>query len=299
MSDKSGSFRIFNIIAYVVTLILTLLCLLPFVIIVSGSLTDNATILTKGYWLIPQKFSLAAYASIFRYPQSVLDAYRVTTVNTLVGTAIGLFLISMTGFVLAQKTFKYRNIASFLIYFTSIFGGGLIPWYIVYVKILNLKDNLWALCIPGLMSPFLIILMRTFIMCNMPDPLVESAKIDGAGYFSIFLRIALPVCKPALATIGLFLAIGYWNDWYLSSIFITSPQKYELQYYLYNMINGATSLAQLTGQTGVSVSAGTNSLPTESVKLAMAVLATGPVVLFYPFVQKYFVKGITVGAVKG
>ena len=297
MSDKSKSFTLFNVLAYILTSILTLLCLLPFLTIISGSFTDNETILTKGYRLIPLKFSSAAYSTIFTYPRDILSAYRVTAVNTVVGTAVGLFLISMTGYVLSQKIFKYRNVVSFLIYFTSIFGGGLIPWYIVYVKILNLKDSYAALCIPGLMSPFLIILMRTFIANNLPDALVESARIDGAGHFNIFLKIALPVCKPALATIGLFLAIGYWNDWYLSSIFISTPQKYELQYYLYNMINGSESLTQLAAN--ASISANTSSMPTETVKLAMAVLATGPVILFYPFVQKYFVQGITVGAVKG
>ncbi len=297
MSDNSKSFTLFNILAYILTAVLTLLCLLPFLTIISGSFTDNSVVLTKGYRLIPLKFSTAAYRTIFTYPRGIFDAYMVTGVNTIIGTTIGLFLISMTGYVLSQKVFKYRNVVSFLIYFTSIFGGGLIPWYIVYVKILNLKDSYAALCIPGLMSPFLIILMRTFISNNLPNALVESARIDGAGHFNIFLKIALPVCKPALATIGLFLAIGYWNDWYLSSIFISTPQKYELQYYLYNMINGAESLAQLA--TNSSISANTNSMPTETVKLAMAVLATGPVILFYPFVQKYFVQGITVGAVKG
>lgn len=294
---KNHAYSLFNTLAYLTTGIVALLCLLPFLAVLSGSFTDNETIVTQGYHLWPGKFSLAAYTAIFSYPEDILNAYRVTLVNTVAGTLIGLFLIAMTGYVLAQKSFKYRNAIAFMIYFTSIFGGGLIPWYIVYTRLLHLKDSLLILCIPGLMSPFLIILMRTFMISNVPDALQESARVDGAGPFAIFIKIALPICKPALATIGLFLAIGYWNDWYLSSLFITSPDKYELQYFLYNMISGAKSLSELSAASGVSVSAA--SLPTESVKLAMAVLATGPVILFYPFAQKYFVQGITVGAVKG
>lgn len=273
-----------------------MICFLPFLLILSGSFSDNAVILTKGYNLIPQKFSTQAYSTLFKCPKDILNAYRVTTLNTLIGTLLGLFCISMAGYVLSRKDFKYRNVVSFLIYFTSIFGGGLVPWYMMYVSILNWHDSYLALCFPLLMNPFLIILMRTFISSSLPDALVESAKIDGAGQFGIYLKIVLPVITPALATVGLFLALGYWNDWYLSSLFITTPAKYELQYYLYNMVTGVQTLSTvLAGKTDINL----NNLPTETVKLAMAVLATGPVFLFYPFVQKYFVEGITVGSVKG
>jgi putative aldouronate transport system permease protein len=286
---------LFNIFAYTFISITTLLCVLPFLIIISGSLTDNASIATSGYHLIPKVFSVEAYRTIFYFPQGILKAYMVTSLNTILGTTLGLFFISMTGYVLSRKDFKYRNRISFLIYFTTIFGGGLVPWYIMVNNVLKLHDSYIALCYPGLMTPFLIILMRTFIIHSFPDEMYEAAKIDGAGYFRIYRSIVLPVITPGMATVGLFLALNYWNDWFLTSMFISTPSKYELQFYLYNMLNNFQALTQMLSGTGVVI---TNP-PTESVKLAMAVIATGPIILVFPFIQKYFVEGITIGAVKG
>lgn len=270
-------------------------CVLPFIIIVSGSFTDNATILKEGYSILPRDFTLSAYQTIFKAPKDILQAYKMTIYYTVVGTALGLFMITLTGYVISRKEFKYRNQVSFLIYFTSIFGGGMIPWYLMYANVLNMKGTTFAIWFPALMSPFLIILMRTFIVGSVPDAITESAKIDGAGQFTIFARIVMPVLRPGLATVGLFLALGYWNDWYRSSMFSTNSETWELQFYLYDLLNATTALKQMAQGTSIS----TSQLPTESVKLAMAVVATGPVLLFYPFVQKYFVSGITVGAVKG
>ncbi len=286
----------FNILAYLFVSIMTILCVLPFLIIISGSLTDNTSIATSGYHLIPRVFSLEAYRTIFQFPEGILQAYAVTGINTLVGTTLGLFFISMAGYVLSRKDFKYRNTISFLIYFTTIFGGGLIPWYIMVNNVLKLHDSYIALCYPGLMTPFLIILMRTFIIHSFPDEMYEAAKIDGAGDFRIYRSIVLPIITPGLATVGLFLALNYWNDWYLSSMFISTPSKYELQFYLYNMLNSYQALNQMLSGSGASV---VINPPSESVKLAMAVIATGPVLLLFPFVQRFFVAGITVGAVKG
>jgi putative aldouronate transport system permease protein len=200
----------------------------------------------------------------------------------------------MGGYVLQRKDFKYRNAISFYIYFTTLFGGGLIPWYILMTKYLGLKDTYRVLIIPGLMSPFLIILMKNF-MKSIPEEIVESAKVDGAGDFKIYASLVMPLAKPALATIGLFLALAYWNDWFISSIFITSAKKFSLQYVLYQILQTSEFF-----RSGASANVDTNyNLPTESIKLATAVIATGPVILFYPFVQKYFVQGLTVGAVKG
>ncbi len=171
----------------------------------------------------------------------------------------------------------------------------MIPWYLMYANVLNLKGSTLPIWFPALMSPFLVILMRTFIVGAVPDAITESAKIDGAGHFTIFFRIVLPVLKPGLATVGLFLALGYWNDWYRSSMFSTNSSTWQLQFYLYDLLNATTAMKQMAS----NVSMKTADLPTESVKLAMAVVATGPVLLFYPFVQRFFVSGITVGAVKG
>ena len=292
---KSVGTKTFEGISYLLLTLGSIICVLPFIIIVSGSFTDNTTILTKGYSLLPRDFTFAAYQTIFKSPKDIIQAYKMNVYYTVVGTGLGLMMITLTGYVISRKEFKYRNTISFLIYFTSIFGGGMIPWYLMYANVLNLKGHTLAIWFPALMSPFLVILMRTFIVGAVPDAITESAKIDGAGHFTIFFRIVLPVLKQGLATVGLFLALGYWNDWYRSSMFSTNSSTWQLQFYLYDLLNATTAMKQMAS----NVSMKTADLPTESVKLAMAVVATGPVLLFYPFVQRFFVSGITVGAVKG
>ena len=292
---KSAGTRVFNGISYVLLAFGAIVCVLPFIIIVSGSFTDNVTILKQGYSLFPRDFTLEAYRTIFRSPKDIIQAYKMNVYYTVVGTSIGLTMSALTGYVISRQEFKYRNTVSFLIYFTSIFGGGMIPWYLMYANVLNLKGHTLAIWFPALMSPFLVILMRTFIVGAVPNAITESAKIDGAGHFMIFFRIVLPVLKAGLATVGLFLALGYWNDWYRSSMFSTNSSTWQLQFYLYDLLNATTAMKQMAS----NVSMKTADLPTESVKLAMAVVATGPVLLFYPFVQRFFVSGITVGAVKG
>ena len=284
-----------NAISFILLTLGSVICVLPFIIIVSGSFTDNTTILREGYSLLPRNITMSAYQTIFKAPQDIFQAYKMTFIYTIMGTGIGLMVITMTSYVISRNEFKYRNQVSFLIYFTSIFGGGMLPWYLMYANVLNMKGKMFPIWFPALMSPFLVILMRTFIKGSVPDAITESAKIDGAGHMTIFSRIVLPVLGPGLATVGLFLALGYWNDWYRASMFSVNSKTWTLQFYLYDLLNASTAIKQMSQNSSIS----TKDLPTESVKMAMAVVATGPVLLFYPFVQKYFVSGITVGAVKG
>lgn len=285
----------FDVIKYILLTITSLLCVLPFVLIVSGSITSNETILREGYSILPRDISFDAYSMIFKAPKDILQAYKITIYYTSVGTLTGLAVIVLTAYVISRKEFKYRNVVSFLIYFTSIFGGGLVAWYLMYTNILGLKGTTFAIWFPAIMSPFLVILMRTFITGSVPDAIVESAKIDGAGHGTVLTRIVLPVLGPGLATVGLFLALGYWNDWYRSSMFSTDSSTWELQFYLYNMLNASQALKAMSQASSVPM----DSMPGQTMKLAMAVVATGPVLIFYPFVQRYFVTGITIGAVKG
>ena len=285
----------FDVIKYILLTITSLLCVLPFVLIVSGSITSNETILREGYSILPRDISFDAYSMIFKAPKDILQAYKITIYYTAVGTLTGLAVIVLTAYVISRKEFKYRNVVSFLIYFTSIFGGGLVAWYLMYTNILGLKGTTFAIWFPAIMTPFLVILMRTFITGSVPDAIVESAKIDGAGHGTILTRIVLPVLGPGLATVGLFLALGYWNDWYRSSMFSTDSSTWELQFYLYNMLNASQALKAMSQASSVPM----DSMPGQTMKLAMAVVATGPVLIFYPFVQRYFVTGITIGAVKG
>ena len=292
---KGAATRVFEIITYTLLMLGSIICVVPFIMILSGSFSDNRTILVEGYSLLPRNFTISAYQTVFKAPKDILQAYKMTIYYTGLGTLLGLLMITLTAYVISRKEFKYRNTVSFLIYFTSIFGGGMIPWYLMYANVLGMKGSTFAIWFPALMSPFLVILMRTYVTGSVPDAITESAKIDGAGHLTIFTRIVLPVLGPGLATVGLFLALGYWNDWYRSSMFSTDSSTWELQFYLYDMLNASTALKQMAQNSSIS----TKDLPTESVKLAMSVVATGPVLLFYPFVQKYFVSGITVGAVKG
>jgi putative aldouronate transport system permease protein len=223
-----------------------------------------------------------------------MNAYSVTIFITIVGTAGGLLIMSMAGYVLSRNDFKYRNVISFFIYFTTLFSGGLVPSYILMVNYLGLKDNVLAMILPGMVSAWSIFLMRNF-MKSIPDSLYESAAIDGAGDFKIYLKIFMPLATPSLATIGLFLALGYWNEWYNAMLYIQSQVKFPLQFFLQKIVTQAN--VQLLIQQGAVVN--TSDLPSESIKMATAVMAIGPIILLYPFVQKYFVSGLTIGAVKG
>ncbi|MEK0317820.1 carbohydrate ABC transporter permease [Cohnella sp. 56] len=286
----------FQILAHVIVIAGCILCILPFVLILSASFSSNASIIQGGYSLWPKDFSLEGYKVIFQVPDEVLRAYGVTTLVTVVGTTLGLLLMTMAGYVLQRKDFKYRNVFSFFIYFTTLFGGGLVPYYMLINNYLKFTDSYYALIWPSLMTPFLIILMRSFISSAVPDEVIESSKIDGAGDFLIYWRIVMPLAIPGLATIGLFLALHYWNDWFSSALFINSTAKYQLQFYLYNIINTSSFLSSIGAGAGIILSDG---VPTETMKMSMAVVVTGPILFLYPFVQRYFVKGLTIGAVKG
>ncbi len=285
---------IFNLISYTTVIIFTLLCVIPFLLVISGSFTDEGSIHVDGYRFIPGKFSLNAYRVAFAMPANILRAYGVTGTVTVVGTLVGLFIICMTAYALQRPQFKYRNAFALYFYFTTLFSGGLVPWYILMVRYLHLKNNYLALLFPAMLTVFDIIIMRSF-MKSIPEALAESAKIDGAGEFRIFAQIFLPLSKPALATVGLFIALRYWNDWYASMLFITQKEKFSLQFYLYSMLTQMEFAANDAKSAGIVM----DQYPAESFKLAMTIVATGPILLLYPFVQKYFIQGMTVGAVKG
>jgi len=287
-----GSRIVFNIAAYIIVTFAVVASIVPFLMIISGSFSSNASIIKYGYSIFPRDFSLDAYRMLFLYPKEMIRAYGVSITVTVVGTLIGLIIMSMAGYVLQRKDLKYRGQLSFFIYFTTLFNCGMVPWYML-ISSLGMKDTLWALIVPMMVNAFNILLIRNF-MRGIPDSLSESAKIDGAGDFTVFVRIIVPLSKPILATVGLFLALAYWNDWYHASLFIKDVTKWPLQFKLYQVLSAQLAMSQAGAE---NFSGGT--LPTEAVKLANAVVATGPIILLYPFLQKYFVQGITIGAVKG
>lgn len=292
-TDASG--RVLKWTAYLSVTLFTILCALPFVLIISASFSSEGIIAKEGFGLLPKGFTLEAYNFVFRYPKMIIGSYAVTIALTTIGTFCGLFIIAMTGYALQRKDFPFRNSLSFFIYFTTLFTAGMAPSYIWVSRYLGLKGSYLAVLLQLLMTPWLIILMKNFAK-SIPFEIIESGKIDGAGDFRIFYQIILPMLKPALATVGLFLALGYWNEWYLSSLYLGSSVTFKpLQYYLYNIINTANALKNSVAGANVTIS----QLPSNTLKMATAVVATGPIIFLYPFVQKYFISGITVGSVKG
>jgi putative aldouronate transport system permease protein len=285
---------IFSAIGYTVVVVTAMLCLIPFIFILSGSFSEEAAIFEYGYRLFPKVFSLDAYKFVFEAPQKIIKAYSVTIFVTAAGTFLGLYLTAMAGYVLNRKELKTRGFFSLYFYFTTLFSGGLVPWYILMTQYFHMENNILSLILPLLFSVFYIIIMRSF-MSSIPDSIVESAKIDGAGDFYIFNKIILPLSKPVLATVGLFLALRYWNDWYQAMLFITKEQLYPMQYFLYKILSDMQFMVEAAQIPGVVVV----DMPQESFKLAMTVVATGPIIFLYPFLQRFFIKGMTVGAVKG
>ncbi|MDF2984622.1 MAG: binding-protein-dependent transport system inner rane component [Eubacterium sp.] len=290
---KTADYIALNIISYVVVGFFALFTVFPFILLVVNSFTSEHYILNYGFSIIPRELSLDAYSLIFIYPERIIRAYGVTIFITAVGTIISLFLSSMAAYVMFRKEIKYRNALAFFIFFTTLFNGGLAPYYIIVSNTLHLQDNLLVLLLVPMFSAMNILILRNFIKGSIPDSLVESAKIDGAGDFRIFIQMILPLSKAALASIGLFTALGYWNDWWTPMMFMQNDKLFPLQYVLYQILSSANMSSV------VSSYVSRLDMPKETLKLAMTVISAGPIVFLYPFVQKYFVKGVTIGAVKG
>lgn len=273
-------------------------CLLPFLLLFMSSITDQKEILQSGYSFFPKMMSMSAYNYLFRDSTLIFRAYSVSIFVTVFGTIVSLTLISLLAYPLSRRDYPLRTVSSFFVFFTMLFNGGLVPTYLVYTQLLDLKNTIWALIIPYLLlNGFYVLLARTFFSSSIPVQVIESAYIDGAGEFKIFYRIVLPLSLPVLATIGLFQTINYWNDWFNSLIFITDSKLFSLQYMLNKILLDIQFLntANLGGEQGRMIS----DMPTETVRMAMAVIGILPIIISYPFFQKYFVKGLTIGAVKG
>ena len=295
-SPAGADRRLFDALSYVILFVLSFLCALPFLLVISGSFSQQTDILMHGYRLFPEKVSLDAYKMLFKIPEELLRAYGVTIFVTVTGTFFGLWFTSMAAYVIASKDFRYRYQVSFFFYFTSIFGGGLVPWYVFNTKYLHFHNNLIALILPILVNVTYLLILKSYMM-NIPDSLYESARLDGAGDFTIYWRIVMPLTKSGLATVGLFIALAYWNDWYNAMLYRDEGSRnlYPLQYFLNNILTKAQAMNAAAARSGIPAS----DVPSEPMKLAMTVVATGPIVLLYPFLQKFFVKGVTIGAVKG
>jgi putative aldouronate transport system permease protein len=290
-----ASTAVVRVWSYLTITLFCVVCVVPFIALISASISSEQSILLEGYHLIPRVLSTFGYELLFRSPDIMIGSYIVTILMTVIGTSVGLFVVAMTGYALQRPDFHYRNRISFYIYFTTLFYGGLVPFYLLMVKYLHLKDNYLAVLLPSLMSPWVIILMKSFTR-SVPHSITESAKIDGADDFRIFLSLILPMVKPALATVGFFTALASWNEWYNALLFLSPNMKYRpLQLLLYNIVTSY----EFIRTSAVASNVPAQDIPLESMKMAAAVVANGPIILLFPFVQRYFIRGIVVGAVKG
>lgn len=297
INRKSPGDRVLVFFAYLLTGVFALLCLMPLWMALCASLTNENTLVREGYSLLIRDFDLTAYRLVFTGTDSVLHAYLITIVTTAAGTLLTLFMTGMLAYPLSVKSVKYRGAISMFMYFTMLFNGGLVANYILISRVLGLRDSIWVLIIPGCLSAYNTFLMRNYFQ-TIPEALAESAKIDGATDLQIFFRIILPCAKPILATIGLFAAMNYWNEWYKVLLYIDDSNLFTLQFLIMKLQRQVDFLTSSMGAKAMA-SMGNVTLPTVGVRMATAMVTIGPIVLLYPFLQKYFIKGITIGSVKG
>ncbi len=295
MKDKLCD-RLVLTVAYILTGVFAVLCLVPLWMALCASFTNETTLIKEGYALWIRDFDLTSYTIIFTKTTAMYRAYLVTICMTAAGTLLTVFFTALTAYPLSVKGLRYRGKINFYIYLTMLLNGGLVPNYILITRVLDLKNNFLVLIIPGMLNAYNIFLMTNYFK-TLPDSLAESAKIDGATDLKIFLRIILPLSKPIIATIALFSAMGYWNEWYKVLLYIEKPELYTLQYLIMKLQRELDFLNSELGAKAMEAM-GNITLPSLGIRMATAMLSIGPIVMVYPFLQKYFIKGIMIGSVK-
>jgi len=276
------------------------LCIIPLLLIISVSFSNEQSVITHGYRFLPETFSLEAYKFLLNDIGQIAYSYGISISVTVIGTILSMFIIALFAYPISRDHFPHAKFFTFFVFFTMLFSGGLVPWYLVYVNLLDLKDTLWALIMPLIMSAFWVLIVRTFFKETVPGAVLESAKIDGAGELRIFFQIVLPLSLPVMATVALFQTLTYWNDWFLSLVFITNDHNISVQYFLYKMLANISYLStNPTAAAEIARSGGMINFPSETVRMALVIVGVGPIVFAYPFFQKYFIRGLTVGSVKG
>ncbi|MDC7286602.1 carbohydrate ABC transporter permease [Blautia schinkii] len=290
--------KIQQTIMHLFMIILVLCCVLPFLLMVMASFTGEQTLLRNGYSFFPEEFSLETYQYIFRSAKTIFRGYFMTILVTVAGTLCNISMTVLFAYPLSRKDLPYRNILSFILFFTMLFNGGLVPTYMMYANTFHIKNTIWALLIPNLMmNAFYVIMMRSFFTASIPDSLIEAAKLDGAGEMRILTKVILPLSKPMLVTLVLMVGLNYWNDWMNGMYYVTDNNLNTIQMILNNMIQNVEFLSRSASLLGAD--AANIKLPTVGIRMGIAVIAVLPVMAIYPFLQKYFVKGIVVGGVKG
>ena len=287
------------IIINILFIFFVLVCIIPFALVVSVSLTDNKALIEHGYRFIPETFSVDAYKFLFSNSRIVINAYKVTIFTTIIGTLANVILMAMFAYPLSRYDFPFKKTFSTFVLITMLFNAGLTPTYMVNVNILHLRNTIWALILPALGGGFNIFVMRTYFRLNIPKEIIESTKIDGASEIRIFVQMVIPLALPVMAAIGLFNSITFWNNWALSLYYISDTKLFSLQYVMQQALLNMQFMQQTMQADSNTGQEMLKNLPEESVRMAMVIVGIGPILLAYPFFQKYFVKGLTVGAVKG
>jgi len=286
-----------NIIMNIILAIFAIMCVFPFIYVIIISFSNEKSLESKGFQLIPDKWSTDAYTYLYHMGSQLLNSYGITIVVTVLGTIISVLMISFYAYAISRNQFKYRKFFTFLAFFTMLFSGGLVPFYIVTTQFLHLRNTIWALILPLAVNAFYILIMRTFFQRSVPESILESARIDGASEWRIFFQIVFPLSLPGIATIALFSTLGYWNDWFNALLFIDNPKLVPLQSLLMKIENNLEFIRQNT-EISASQQSLLQSLPQDAAKMAMVVIATLPIAVAYPFFQKYFIRGLTIGGVK-
>lgn len=287
-----------NFIFNIIFVLLAAICIIPVIFVFMISISSETSIKMNGYQFIPDSFSLDAYFFLFKEGGTIIDALGISILVAVIGTLLGLALTSTMGYVLSRSNFKLNGFLTMVVFIPMIFNGGMIASYVVNTQFLHLKDTIWALILPLCVSSFNVVICRTFFKTNIPDSVIESAQIDGASQLTIFTKIALPLSKPMLSTIALFLTFGYWNDWFQSSLYITDTGLFSLQALLDHIQRNIEMMAN-NPALGLTMTQYINAMPKEGARMAMAIIIIIPIACTYPFFQKYFISGLTVGAVKG
>ncbi|MFC3802208.1 carbohydrate ABC transporter permease [Cohnella sp. GCM10012308] len=289
-----------NAVINTVFWIYSALCVIPLLIVVAVSLSDERTVTVEGYNIWPKKFSLGAYDFLLNDWKPIVHSYGVSIFVTVVGTLVALSIMTLYAYPISRRDFKHRGIFSFIVFFTILFNSGLVPFYLTYKQGLHLQNTLLVLMLPMFVQGFFVILIRTFFSGSIPPALIESAKIDGAGELRTFARIVLPLSLPVLASVGLLCTLNYWNDWFLSLLFINQDGPMSIQFRMYKTLLDIAYLSSNSQAYSAIMQANPNfRMPSETARMAMAVVGIGPIIFIYPFFQRYFVQGLTVGAVKG
>ena len=284
-----------QIILHAIFILLVIAYIVPFLMVVSVSLSSESSVLKEGYHLIPREFSLAAYKMVFSNPSQVFRSYAVTIIFTAMATFLAVLIMGIMAYPMSRPNYKYGRALSLYVLFTMLFNGGMVSQYLLFVKYLHINNTIWVYVLPGVVTAYKLIIIRTNYK-SLPNELIEAAQIDGAGEMFICFKIVMPLCKPVLASMGFLFLVDKWNDWSTALLYITKPDLYSLQYLLQRILREAEFLQQLAD---LGQLRGDEVFPTEGYRYAMAMVAAGPVMFIFPYFQKYFVKGMTIGGVKG